>query len=318
MAKSATVAEPRQRTEAQDRPLLDKHNAALKKVIARGKERGYVTYDELNAVLPQDQVSSEQIEDVMTMFSEMGINLIDGEETEDSPEAASASGAKEEKAVVEKEATEEFERTDDPVRMYLREMGSVELLSREGEIAIAKRIEAGRETMISGICESPLTIRAIIDWHDMLLNGEALLRDIIDLDATYGGSEEAAAVKSDNDNETDKEKDENADTDETAEASKDGDSKDGDSEADNDDEEEANISLAAMEMALKPIVLETFEQIAKTFKRFKKVQDLRVEAALKHQELKPQQEKRYQKLRGELVELVRDVHLHNNRIEALV
>ena len=184
MAKSATVAEPSQGTEAQDRPLLDTHNVTLKKLVARGKEQGYVTYEELNAAVPQEQVSSEQIEDVMTMLSEMGINLIDGEESEDTE----AGGArKSEKAVVEKKANEEYERTDDPVRMYLREMGSVELLSREGEIAIAKRIEAGRGAMIAGLCESPLTFQAIIIWRDELNEGRILLRDIIDLDATYAG-----------------------------------------------------------------------------------------------------------------------------------
>ncbi len=333
MAKSATVAEPRQRGETQDKPLLDTHNAALKKVIAKGKERGYVTYDELNAVLPQDQVSSEQIEDVMTMFSEMGINLIDGEESEEMPEPE----PKQEKAVVEKGATEEYERTDDPVRMYLREMGSVELLSREGEIAIAKRIEAGRETMINGICESPLTIRAIIEWRDMLVNGEALLRDIIDLDATYGGGEENTETKSDNDNDKPENRANGSDQTqsggsdngsgangaaETEASGEGGEKANGEdktnSEADDDEEEEASISLAAMEAALKPILLGVFDKIAKTYKRFKKVQDLRVEAVLKKQELTPQQEKRYQKLRGELVEQVRGVQLHNNRIEALV
>ena len=295
MAKSATATEMRQTAETQDRPLLDTDNAALKKLTARGKERGYVTYDELNAVLPQEQFSSEQIEDVMTMFSEMGINLIEADEPEEGAEGAQ----KNEKAVVETEkTTEEYDRTDDPVRMYLREMGSVELLSREGEIAIAKRIEAGRETMISGICESPLTIRAIIEWRDMLVEGTVLLRDIIDLDATYGGMEadaKAASAEEKGETEEDEAKDD-----------------------DDDDDEEANVSLSAMETALTPHVLETFDQIYKVYRRFRRLQDSRMEAALQNQELAPAQEKRYHKLRIELEELVSGVHLHNNRIEALV
>ncbi len=294
MAKSATATEMRQTAETQDRPLLDTDNAALKKLTARGKERGYVTYDELNAVLPQEQFSSEQIEDVMTMFSEMGINLIEADEPEEGAEGAQ----KNEKAVVETEkTTEEYDRTDDPVRMYLREMGSVELLSREGEIAIAKRIEAGRETMISGICESPLTIRAIIEWRDMLVEGTVLLRDIIDLDATYGGMEADAKAAS---------------------AEEKGETEEDEAKDDDDDDEEANVSLSAMETALTPHVLETFDQIYKVYRRFRRLQDSRMEAALQNQELAPAQEKRYHKLRIELEELVSGVHLHNNRIEALV
>ena len=268
------------------------------------KEQGYVTYEEINAVLSQEQVSSERIEDVMTMLSETGINLIDGEESEDNEDVGARKG---EKAVVEKEANVEYGRTDDPVRMYLREMGSVELLSREGEIAIAKRIEAGRETMINGICQSPLTIRAIIEWRDMLVNGEVLLREIIDLGATYVGNSEG--------NGADKSEAQNADAKALkAEAEKPGD----EDEEDDHDEEESNVSVAAMEMALKPIVLETCDLIAKTHKRFRKVRDVRMQAAMKHQELTPRQEKRYQKLRGELVALVQSVHLHNNRMEALI
>jgi RNA polymerase primary sigma factor len=295
MAKSVTVAKSNLGTDVQDRPLLDTHNATLKKLVARGKEQGYITYEELNVVLPQEQVSSDQIEVVLTTLSEMGINLIDGEESEDNEDVGARKG---EKAVVEKEANEKYERTEDPIRMYLREMGSVKLLSREGEIAIAKRNEAGRETMINGICQSPLTIRAIIEWRDMLVNGEVLLREIIDLGATYVGNREG--------NGADKSEAQNADAKTLkAEAEKPGDEE--------DDEEESNVSLVAMEMALKPIVLETCDLIAKTYKSFHKVQDARMQAAMKHQELTPRQEKRYQKLRGELVALVQRVHLHNNR-----
>ena len=180
-----------------DTTLLDVQSAAVKRLIARGKERGYITFDELNVVLPPEQTSSEQIEDVMAELSEMGIQVVESEETED----GEAPAAKVEKAEEEAEAEaaagnvdeESLGRTDDPVRMYLREMGSVELLSREGEIAIAKRIEAGRDMMIGGLCESPLTFRAIIAWHDALKAGRMLLRDIIDLEATQGGPRAAAA-----------------------------------------------------------------------------------------------------------------------------
>ena len=180
-ANTAEVAETRE--EAAEAPLLDSVAAAIKRMLARGKERGYVTYDELNAALPPDQVSSEQIEDTMTMLSELGVNVIENEESEEpaAPEAEEGDGE-----VRGNLDDDDIGRTDDPVRMYLREMGSVELLSREGEIAIAKRIEAGREMMIGGICENPMTIRAIVAWRDALNEGKMLLRDIIDLDATYG------------------------------------------------------------------------------------------------------------------------------------
>src|SRR6202140_4087207 len=185
-ANTAEVAETRE--EAAEAPPLDSVAAAIKKMLARGKERGYVTYDELNAALPPDQVSSEQIEDTMTMLSEAGINVIESEEGEE-PAAAEAEDTESDGNEARAGGNlddEDIGRTDDPVRMYLREMGSVELLSREGEIAIAKRIEAGREMMIGGICESPMTIRAIIGWRDALNESKMLLRDIIDLDATYG------------------------------------------------------------------------------------------------------------------------------------
>src|SRR5919202_3462776 len=184
--KAANTADANEsREEATEGALLDTMTAAIKKMVAKGKERGYVTYDEINAALPPDQVSSEQIEDTMTMLSELGINVVENEESE---EAASADGDEDGDARAGGNLDDEdIGRTDDPVRMYLREMGSVELLSREGEIAIAKRIEAGREMMIGAICESPLTIKAIIEWHDALNEGKMLLRDIIDLDATYGG-----------------------------------------------------------------------------------------------------------------------------------
>src|SRR5438874_3069649 len=186
MAKAATASETAEtREDVAETPLLDTVAAAIKKMVARGKERGYLTYDELNAALPQDQVSSEQIEDTMTMLSELGINVIESEESEEPAEAEAEDGETETRGNVD---GDDIGRTDDPVRMYLREMGSVELLSREGEIAIAKRIEAGREMMIGGICESPLTVGALVGWRDALNEGKMLLRDIIDLDASYAGA----------------------------------------------------------------------------------------------------------------------------------
>src|SRR6266404_7963273 len=190
-SKVATAAETAEtREDAAETPLLDMIAIAIKKMVLRGKERGYPTYDELNAALPQDQVSSEQIEDTMTMLSELGINVIESEESEEPAEAEAEDGEAETRGNID---DDDIGRTDDPVRMYLREMGSVELLSREGEIAIAKRIEAGREQMIGGICESPLTIQALVDWHMKIERGEILLREIIDLDATYGGGPDGAA-----------------------------------------------------------------------------------------------------------------------------
>ncbi len=176
---------------------MDVSQAAVKKMIAEARERGYITYDQLNNVLPPDQVSSEQIEDVMSMLSEMGINVIEDDEAEEdeakgSTDLVEASSSRE--VAVAATETEKLDRTDDPVRMYLREMGSVELLSREGEIAIAKRIEAGRNTMIAGLCESPLTFQAITIWRDELLNEDILLRDVIDLEATFGRGEDDEVV----------------------------------------------------------------------------------------------------------------------------
>src|SRR5919199_3281956 len=189
-SKAVTAADTAEtREEAAETPLLDSIAVAIKKMVARGKERGYLTYDELNAALPQDQVSSEQIEDTMTMLSELGINLIESEESEEPAEAEAEDGEAEARGNVD---GDDIGRTDDPVRMYLREMGSVELLSREGEIAIAKRIEAGREAMIAGLCESPLTFQAIIIWRDELNEGKVFLRDIIDLEATYAGPDAKA------------------------------------------------------------------------------------------------------------------------------
>jgi RNA polymerase primary sigma factor len=294
--------------------LLDVQTAAVKRLIARGKERGYITFDELNQILPSDQNSSEQIEDVMANFSEMGIQVVEGEETEDG-----------EAPVVKTEKTEEAEgeeegqtgnvdeaslgRTDDPVRMYLREMGSVELLSREGEIAIAKRIEAGRDMMIGGLCESPLTFKAIISWHDQLKAGRMLLRDIIDLEATQGAGVPppdgsiAPPVPT------------NGATPPAAAPE----SLDGVEDVDGDDEGDGpGISLSALEEKLKPEVLATFEEIEALYKKLHKMQHRRLENMTSGEEVTSRSEKSYEKSREELVAKVEQVRLHNNRIEELV
>ena len=304
--KPAKQAETTERTEDQaDSPILDSLTAPVRKMVARGKERGYVTYDELNKALPSDEVNSEQIEDTMTMLSEMGINVIESEESEESssedaqPEAAPAATTT--PATVDEE---DLGRTDDPVRMYLREMGSVELLSREGEIAIAKRIEAGRQTMIGGICESPLAMRSIIEWRDALAEGTMLLRDVIDLEATYGGGPEAAARRAD------AAKAEDAESGNGAEASADGES--AEKSENEEDFDEANVSLSAMEAAVRPDVIETFDAIAAAYKKFRRLQDLRLELAQKNETLTESQTRRYNKLKRELVELMQGVRLNNN------
>ena len=337
MAKAQASETRESREESTDSPLLDTMGAAVKKMVAKGKERGYVTYDELNAALPPEEVSSEQIEDTMAMLSEMGINVVENEEQE---EAANDTPANDEEEPREKSAAgnvdeSDLGRTDDPVRMYLREMGSVELLSREGEIAIAKRIEAGRDMLIGGICESPLTIQAIVRWHDALIAEEILLREIVDLDATLGGGpgqppKPGEEENSDDDNTENKD---GAATPATAkpagEAKKttsDDDKKDGengeesktDDDDDEDDDEQNNLSLAALEEKLKPEVIKTFEEIAKTYKKFQRLQAIRMEAMQGIGEFKSSQEKRYAKLRQDLIELMEDVHLSNDRIEALV
>ncbi|RBI82792.1 RNA polymerase sigma factor RpoD [Rhodosalinus halophilus] len=310
------------KTEEQDQDTaltLDMSQAAVKKMISEARERGFITYDQLNSVLPPDQVSSEQIEDVMSMLSEMGINIIEEEEVEDeddkgSTELVQASTSKD--VAVSGSESEKLDRTDDPVRMYLREMGSVELLSREGEIAIAKRIEAGRNTMIAGLCESPLTFQAITIWRDELLNEDILLRDVIDLEATFGnqlGDEEAEApVVEPGAQPAEKKK-----TEREPEYDADGNPIQRDDEE--EDEDQASMSLAAMEAALKPRVLETLDRIAEDFARLSEMQDARISATLNEDgSFSSSQEETYQQLRAEIVQLVNSLHLHNNRIEALV
>ncbi len=306
--KTAATTEATATEQDADATLLDTQSASVKRLIARGRERGYITFDELNAVLPPDQMSSEQIEDVMAVLSEMGIQVVENEDHED------AEAVREEEEVEKKVEADDPEtpsgnvdaeslgRTDDPVRMYLREMGSVELLSREGEIAIAKRIEAGRDEMIGGLCESPLTFRAIISWHDRLKVGQMLLRDIIDLEATQAGTvagEEAA---------------DGAAVPPAPEPSFDTPGGDDDVE----EGEGAGLSLSALEEKLKPEVLLQFEEIETLYKKLHKVQSKRLDSLTAGEEMSDRSEKSYEKLRDELVAKVEQVRLHNNRIEELV
>ncbi|WP_430463550.1 RNA polymerase sigma factor RpoD [Tabrizicola sp.] len=304
---------------------LDLSQAAVKRMIADAKERGYITYDQLNSVMPPEQVSSEQIEDVMAMLSEMGINIIDDEEVDEADpvvgELVETSSTSREVAVVGS-TTETLDRTDDPVRMYLREMGSVELLSREGEIAIAKRIEAGRNTMIAGLCESPLTFQAIIIWRDELLSEDILLRDVIDLEATFGrnldGDDEMVGAGLEG-----VEVDPGAAPRRAAGAAEPELDADGNpifAEAEEDDDEDGvSMSLAAMEAALKPKVLETLDLIARDYDTLAEMQDARMSATLSDTvRFTAAEEAAYQKLRSEIVTLVNALHLHNNRIEALI
>ena len=306
---------------------LDMSQAAVKRMIAEARDRGYITYDQLNAVLPPEQVSSEQIEDVMSMLSEMGINVIEEDEGEDaqSPtDLPETSGSRD--IVLAGSQSETLDRTDDPVRMYLREMGSVELLSREGEIAIAKRIEAGRNTMIAGLCESPLTFQAITIWRDELLNEDILLRDVIDLDATFGRSLDG--VGDDDVASADIEGRDLAESGGASPAQRPRSNEpdldaDGNllaaSDDDDDDDDGANMSLAAMEAALRPQALETLEQIAHTYTELAEMQQSRMRATLNEdQRFSPADEAAYQKVRAGIVDLVNSLHLHNNRIEALI
>ncbi len=354
-SKTSNAEEKKNSSETADGPLLDTYKAAIKKLIAKGKEKGHISVDELNAALPSEHFSSEQIEDVMSNLNEMGINVIDGEDSDDSDDSddkdADPSG---------NISADDVGRTDDPVRMYLREMGSVELLSREGEIAIAKRIEAGRDMMIGGICESPLTIRAIVNWHDQLQAGNLLLRDVIDLETTYGGGpdaeiaaqqseeegEEAEGVAaqgedlevtavegeavSDDDDEDEAETEtpestgvpsddeEDEDESETEKSSETSEGEQADDDDDEDDDEKVNVSLSKMEEELTEQVLEKFELIAKTYEKLHKAQEQRLVAMNKGESVPAATEKRYNKLKNEMVDLMEDVHLNNFRIEELL
>jgi RNA polymerase primary sigma factor len=342
-------------------PLLDLSDAAVKKMIKQAKKRGYVTYEQLNSVMPSEEVTSEKIEDVLAMMSEMGINVVETEEAEADEEAEREEPEEEEseggelvetpaKTPAKSDAKEPAERTDDPVRMYLREMGSVELLSREGEIAIAKRIEAGREAMIAGLCESPLTFQAVIIWRDELNEGKVFLRDIIDLEATYAGpdakSMPAAAVPADPAAAAAngaaappmplgvafgqppqtvappsappgatpfRPQAVNGDGEDSGEAAA-----IADADIDEDDLENS-MSLAAIEAELKPKVLETFDKIADSFKRLRRLQDQDIQNKLHSTgSLSPAQERKYKKLKEEIIQEVKSLRLNQAKIDGLV
>ena len=348
-------------------PLLDLSDAAVKKMIKQAKKRGFVTFDQLNEVLPSDTTSPEQIEDIMSMLSDMGINVSEAEEAdteEETKEEAEDETDNElvevtQKAVTEVKKSEPGERTDDPVRMYLREMGTVELLSREGEIAIAKRIEAGREAMIAGLCESPLTFQAIIIWRDELNEGKIFLRDIIDLEATYAGPDaknnmnpamlaaplgadgQPAEARNGNGNGAAMPAANGGDVKVSApshiappaappsptpfraapavepEAEKD--PAEAAAEADMDDDEfENQMSLAAIEAELKPKVVETFDKIADNYKKLRRLQEQDIANQLQSESLSPSQERKYKKLKDEIIVEVKSLRLNQARIDSLV
>ncbi len=325
--------------EAADGPLLDLTDGAVKRMLKIAKKRGWVTHDELNAILPSEEISSDRIEDINSMLNEMGISVVDSEDAEEAEKETPEAAPDEEEpetggelveaprsTAVATRSSEPAERTDDPVRMYLREMGSVELLSREGEIAIAKRIEAGREAMIAGLCESPLTFQAIIIWRDELNEAKILLRDIIDLEATYAGPDgkktpkvdmtapgaaEALAAQI-------RERIAPSTAPHTPPDGFDGESPNPPEGFDDEDDMENSVSLSAMEAELKPKVLETFDRIADAYKKLRRLQDQNVENRLKNETLSPAQERKYKALKKDIVTDVKSLALNQNRIDALV
>ncbi len=341
--ESATPADEPEAPEADgaDGPVLDLSDAAVKRLIKTAKARGYVTLDELNAVLPSEEVTSDQIEDVYSMLAEMGITVVESEEENESVVAKVEEVESSETALMKVEAPKlPSDRTDDPVRMYLREMGRVELLSREGEIAIAKRIEAGREAMISGLCESPLTFQAIIIWRDELNEGKILLRDIIDLEATYAGpdakqnqsvqtpmpyvppkeevrkqAEAKRAEQSKNEARRPPPPRRGAEDDFSDVLSPEDFDKPSVEDDDDDEGDDLGVSLSAMEAELKPKVLEVFDEIARLYKSLRKLQDQEVQEG---EGLSPSQDRRYRKLREDIITNVKSLSLNNARIEALV
>jgi len=332
MAK-ANMAEADEKPESGDAPLIDLNEASLKKLLSRARKRGYLTYDELNDALPQDQMSSEQIEDVMSSLSEMGINIVENEEAEEGAEpeldAAPDDSDLDENArfIVEKKK-ETVDRTDDPVRMYLREMGAVELLSREGEIAIAKRIEAGRDIMIWGLCESPITFNAIIEWSTALNDGDMQLREILDLDAMLSKGPTPEQVESDDEaggEISEKTAGPSYKEEEDVEEVEEEPNEDEENLVERraprpaeEDDEDNTLSLAAMEELLKPQALDKFANITSLFKKFSKLQTSRMEAMSAGNAFPDSEENRYQKLREQLTAEVESVQFHGAKIEYLV
>ena len=337
------MATPTKASDKDDAPLIDLNEASIKKLISKAKKKGYVTYDELNEALPSDQMSPDQIEDIQTALSEMGVQIVENDEeaegeadqddqveeiaAEDDDDSDGKPAKKTHGAVTKKLAV--GERTDDPVRMYLREMGAVELLSREGEIAIAKRIEAGRDTMIIGLCESPITFHAIIQWSEALNAEEMQLREILDLDAMLSKEPPAekmaeGAEDDDDDGEISEEtagptiRDDD-EVEEEEETSEDEDGEEGTPRRREEEEEEDNtMSLAQMEAALKPDALETFARIADLFKKFEKLQNERVDTLGRGEDFPAAKEKKYEALREQLTAEVESVQFHATKIEFLV
>jgi RNA polymerase primary sigma factor len=311
----STTAETQEAETSNDGPLLDLTDAGVKKFIKQAKARGYVTMDELNKVLPSEEVTSEQIEDTLAMLSEMGVNVVENEETEGEGEGGQEVAQREESSITIAEKPESYDRTDDPVRMYLREMGSVELLSREGEIAIAKRIEAGRDTMIRGLCESALTFEAIMVWREELGSGRILLREVIDLEQTYGGSLPQAAPPGEGGEV------EEAVPEVAAEAAPAGDKPEGAEGASDDDDDfddGAGPSVSAMEAELREGVMATLDAIAGEFEAFRKLQERLVDKRLSGADLTDSERKQYNELSGLIIQHLKTLKLNNNRIEALV
>ncbi len=324
--------------ENEDAPLIDLNEASVKKLMTRAKKKGYITYDELNAALPGD-MGSDQIEDIQTALSEMGVNIVENDEEAEAEAEQEAEVAemqvgaadkkdvkKDTKAAPVKKATTDG-RTDDPVRMYLREMGAVELLSREGEIAIAKRIEAGRDMMIIGLCESPITFHAIIHWSEALNNEDMQLREILDLDAMLSKEPPADKMAEDADDDDDGEiseetagptirDDDEDDSDDDSEDDEDG--EEGSSKSDDEEEEDNTLSLAQMEATLKPDAIERFARITKLFKTFEKLQGERVDTLAAGNEFPKAKENKYEKLGEELTAEVESMQFHATKIEFLV
>ncbi|HLL30391.1 MAG TPA: RNA polymerase sigma factor RpoD [Allosphingosinicella sp.] len=340
MAKTTNGGDGEDKQDAGDAPLIDLNEASLKKLVARARKRGYITYDELNEALPQDQMSSEQIEDVMSALNEMGVNVVENEEADedddksDEPEidtgADEGDGSEGERFIIEKKK-ETVDRTDDPVRMYLREMGAVELLSREGEIAIAKRIEAGRDTMIWGLCESPITFNAIIHWSNALNAGEMQLREILDLDAMLSKGPTPEQVASAEEGGEDEISEKTAgpsfkEEEEVVSAPADEEEDEEDSLVERrarpqfveDEDEDNTLSLAQMEETLKPQALERFAKITDLYKKFSKVQHARMDAMSAGLEFPRSDEKKYQALSEQLTAEVESVQFHGAKIEYLV
>ncbi|MCJ1959786.1 RNA polymerase sigma factor RpoD [Novosphingobium mangrovi (ex Hu et al. 2023)] len=313
-----------------DAPLIDLNEASVKKLIARAKRKGYITIDELNEALPQDQMNSDQIEDIYAAINEMGVNIVENDEDaqnedEEEVEEVDSSDDTSPKPAVETKKKETVERTDDPVRMYLREMGAVELLSREGEIAIAKRIEAGRDMMILGLCESPITFHAIIQWSEALNNEEMQLREILDLDAMLSKEPAPESLNEDGESEDDGEISEatagpsykDDDEEESSEEGEEGEDGEG-SRKEEEEEEDNTLSLAQMEAALKPEALEKFATITELFQAFEKLQSERLEALALGIDFPAAKEDRYNELREELTAQVESVQFHATKIEYLV